>query len=153
MAGSFQETFCAQYGVPPGLYGATVLRLTLYPHARWLAGIGPRDLLAADRYFIANVGRLTRWRGFAGEAYEFQHLAENRRFWRRRLRLRVSVQRMRALFSEVMGGTSFNGATESRLSDDKRTEPGSLATGRSAGAGASVRGHGECGAGAYASIG
>lgn len=126
--GSFQETFCAQYGVPPALYDATVLRLTLYPHARWLAGMGPRELLAADRSFIANVGRLTRWRGFAEEAYEFQHLPENRRFWRRRLRLRVSVHRMRVLFSEVMGGTSFNRAAELRLIDENRTEPGSLAT-------------------------
>ena len=39
MPDSFEETFCAQYGVPPELYGTTVLRLTLYPHARWLAGV------------------------------------------------------------------------------------------------------------------
>lgn len=110
---SFEETFCAQYGVPPELYGTTVLRLTLYAHARWLASMSPRSFLAPDRYFVTCVGRLTRWRGFASEAREFQHLPENRRFWRRTLRLRVSVGRMRVLFSEVMGGTASTSPQES----------------------------------------
>jgi hypothetical protein len=112
---TFQETFCAQYGVPRQLYGATVLRLTLYPHARWLAGIPSTQFLAPDRYFIVCVGRLTLWRGFANEAHEFQHLAANRRFWRRRLRLRVSVARLRVLFSEVMGGTPSVSPNESSV--------------------------------------
>lgn len=123
--GNFQETFCAQYGVPPRLYGATVLRLTLYPHARWLADVSPRRFLAPDRHFIASVGRLTRWREFAGEAEVFQHLPANERFWRRRLRLRVSLKRMRVLFSEVMGGRP----NEARMQEEGRDAPGSLAAG------------------------
>jgi hypothetical protein len=119
---TFQETFCAQYGVPRELFGATVLRLTLYPHARWLAGIPSTRFLAPDRYFIACVGRLTLWRGFAHEAHEFQRSAANCRFWRRRLRLRVSVGRMRVLFSDVMGGTPSVTLHESSLPN----EPGSL---------------------------
>lgn len=115
---TFQETFCAQYGVPLELYGATVLRLTLYPHARWLADIRSTQLLAPDRYFILCVGRLKRWRGFADEAHEFQHLTANGRFWRRRLRLRVSVGRMRVLFSEVMGGTPSVHPHESSIRND-----------------------------------
>lgn len=124
---SFEEIFCAQYGVPPALYGATVLQLTLYPHARWLAGLSSQIFLAPDRYFIGCVGRLTRWRSFASEAYEFQHLAENRRFWRRSLRLRVSVRRMRVLFSEVMGGTASAGPHESRSRDEVQSGGDSLA--------------------------
>ena len=124
---SFQETFCAQYGVPPELYGATVLRLTLYPHARWLATIGPHGFLAPDCCFIANVGQLTRWSGFAGEAHQFQLLPENQRFSRRSLRLRVSVNRMRVLFSEVMGGTPSTRPNESRQQNDVHSESGSLA--------------------------
>lgn len=99
---SFQEAFCAQFGVPHGLYGATVLRLTLYPHARWLAGLSSHRFLDADRSFIARVGRLTRWRSFAGEVLEFRGAPQNRRFLRRNVFLRVSVNRMRILFSEVM---------------------------------------------------
>ena len=119
---TFQETFCAQYGVPRELFGATVLRLTLYPHARWLADIPSTQFLAPDRYFILCVGRLTLWRGFANQADEFQNLAANRRFWRRRLRLRVSVGRMRILFSDVMGGTPSVRLHESSFP----TERGSL---------------------------
>jgi hypothetical protein len=126
---SFQETFCAQYGVPPELYGVTVLRLTLYPHARWLAGAGHHRALAPDRYFIVSVGRLKRWREFAGEEHVFQHLPANRRFWRRCLRLRVSVHRMRVLFSEVMGGSPIVGPIESGLRDGTGREPGTLSSG------------------------
>lgn len=122
---SFEETFCAQYGVPPALYAATVLRLTLYPHARWLADVSPHRFLAPDRYFIVSVGRLKRWREFAGEAEVFRHLPANTRFWRRRLRLRVSLNRMRVLFSEVMGGRPH----ESHKQDRAHGDPGSLATG------------------------
>src|SRR5689334_11497582 len=127
VAGSFQETFCAQYGVAPQLYGATVLRLTLYPHARWLADAGPDSFLAPDRYFIVSVGRLKRWHEFAGEAQVFQRLPANSRFWRRGLRLRVSVNRMRVLFYEVMGGTPAIDPNESHPDDEARNLPGSLA--------------------------
>lgn len=125
MSESFEETFCAQYGVPPELYGATVLRLTLYPHARWLADVSPHHFLAPDRYFIVSVGRLKRWREFAAEAELFQNLAANSRFWRRHLRLRVSLTRMRVLFSEVMGGRP----NDARKQDEARSDPGSFATG------------------------
>ncbi|MCR6655732.1 MAG: hypothetical protein NVV63_07930 [Opitutus sp.] len=124
---SFEETFCAQYGVPPELYGTTVLRLTLYPHARWLADMSPRSFLAPDRDFITCIGRLTRWRGFASEAHQFQHLPENRRFWRRSLRLRVSVGRMRVLFSEVMGGTAPARPLESSSREEIQSGDDSLA--------------------------
>lgn len=101
---TFQETFCAQYCVQRDVFGPTVLRLTLYPHARFLAGMPSTEFLAPDRHFILCVGQVRLWREFSSEAFEFQHLPENRRFRRRRLRLRVSIGRMRALFSEVMGG-------------------------------------------------
>lgn len=127
-AESFQDMFCAQYGVPPALYSVTVLRLTLYSHARWLADLSPPDFLAADRIFIAAVGRLTRWRDFSAAVHDFQSTAANRRFWRRSLRLRVSVARMRALFSEVMGGTTCGALPESQARSRASGEPGSFAT-------------------------
>lgn len=118
VAQSFQEIFCAQYGVPADLYGDTVLRITLYPHARWLANLSPQEFLAVDRRFITGVGRLTRWSGFADTASDFQHSPENGRFWRRTLCLRVSVARMRALFSEVMGEGRSTAASESWALDE-----------------------------------
>lgn len=125
---SFQKTFCAQYGVPLESYASVVLRLTLYPHARWLAEIGPAKLLAADRAFVAAVGLLTRWREFAAEARTFQTAPENRRFWRGRLRLRVSVRRMQVLFSEVMGGNVSGRGVEIRR-PQSATDPDFLTTG------------------------
>ena len=126
IAETFRETFCAQYGVPDDLYTVTVLRLTLYPHARWLADLSPAGFLAADRSFVELVGTLTRWRGFDGQVQDFQSLPANRRFWRRRLRLRVSVHRMRVLFSEVMGGTTSAGFDAS-LRRDAASDDGALA--------------------------
>jgi hypothetical protein len=64
--------------------------------------LSAHEFLDADRRFIAGVGRLTRWRSFAGEVLEFQNASQNRRFLRRSLLFRVSVDRMRVLFSEVM---------------------------------------------------
>jgi hypothetical protein len=100
-AETFQEKVCRHFGVPASRYDETVLRLTLYPHAQWLRLFGSSQLLTADRRFIIGVGRLTRWRGFAAEVRAFQGDPQNALFWRRSLRLRVSVMRMRALFSEV----------------------------------------------------
>ena len=102
-AETFQEKFCRHFDVPPERYHETVLRLTLYPQAQWLRLFGSSELLAIDRRFVAAVGQLTRWRGFAGAMWEFQHDAQSRKFSRRCLRLRISVERMRVLFSEVWG--------------------------------------------------
>jgi hypothetical protein len=124
--GTFQETFCAQYGVPRDLYAPTVLRLTLYPHARWLADVTDCAFLIPDRSFVSAVGRLTRWRDFAAEVQAFQVAAANRPFMRRGLRLRVSTRRMRALFSEVMGGIASGETRDSQSRSETGDEPGSL---------------------------
>lgn len=111
---TFQDKVCRHFDVPPEDYGELVLRLTLYPHARWLPALSGQEFLEPDRTFIAAVGRLTRWRGFAAEAEAFQHDVRNRAFVRRVLRLRVSVGRMRVLFSEVWGGSIPAGGENSR---------------------------------------
>jgi hypothetical protein len=103
MTETFKDKVCRHFEVPPERYGDTVLALTLYPHARWLRLGAAHRLVEADRTFIEAVGRLTRWRGLSGEVWEFRRDPRNRLFWRQSLRLRVSVLRMRALFSEVWG--------------------------------------------------
>ena len=103
MAETFKEKVCGHFDIPPERYGETVLRLTLYPHARWLRLFKASEWLAPDRNFVAEVGQLTRWRGFSEIAWDFQRAPQNRLFGRRALRLRVSVSRMRVLFSEVWG--------------------------------------------------
>ena len=125
-AGSFQEKFCDHYGVPAELYEETVLRLTLYAHARWMIRWPARDFLAADRSFVAGVGRLTRWRDFDREAQEFQQDPRNRVFYRRTLCLRVSVDRMRVLFSEVWDGAVPPSLTKSPPHNRAADNTGSL---------------------------
>ena len=102
-AETFQVKLCRHFEIPTEHYGDTVLRFTLYRHAQWLRLFGSAELLLADRNFIHAVGQLTRWQDFAEAARDFQRDAQNRLFWRRSLRLRVSVGRMRVLFSEVWG--------------------------------------------------
>jgi hypothetical protein len=123
-AETFQEKVCRHFDVPPERYGALVLSCTLYPHARWLRPLGSNEFLAPDRAFITAVGSLTRWRDFSGAAWDFQHDARNRRFTRRVLRLRVSVGRMRVLFSEVWGGAVPIGLED--LRNPSAAGPGSL---------------------------
>lgn len=100
-AETFRDKVCRRFAVPPECYDEIMLKLTLYPHARWLVPFATVEFLEPDRTFIAGVGQLTRWRGFSGEVRDFQHDARNRRFARRVLRLRVSVGRMRVLFSKI----------------------------------------------------
>lgn len=102
-AETFQVKVCRHFDVPRERYVETVLQATLYPHARWLVSLAAEEFLEPDRMFIAEVGQLTRWRGFASEVWDFQRDERNRLFLRRVLRLRVSVARMRVLFSEVWG--------------------------------------------------
>jgi hypothetical protein len=103
MAETFKEKVCRHFGIPTEDYDETVLRLTLYPHARWLRLFEPSDRLSLDRNFVAEIGRLTRRSRFSAVAGDFQRDRRNRLFWRHSLRLRVSVARMRVLFSEVWG--------------------------------------------------
>lgn len=124
-ADTFRETFCQQYSVLPEDYAYTVLRLTLYPHARWLADAGSRPFLAPDLAFVAAVGQLTRWSAFPSVMNGFINAAENQGFLRQTCRLRVSVMRMRALFSEVMGGDGPVAEPRTRAALDG--EQGSLA--------------------------
>jgi len=120
---TFQAKVCRHFNVPPERYGELVLAITLYPHARWLEWLTPSAFQEADRAFIAGVGRLTRWRGFSGEVWDFQHDSRNRLFTRRMLRLRVSVYRMRALFSEVWGESIPAGWNESAADASPQGSP------------------------------
>lgn len=95
MVRTFEEIFCAQRGVPPEKYGDTMMRLTLYPLARWLRPVLAlkSDYLAPDRAFIRSVGRITRFSEFDTEVRDYLIDPENRGFLRRGLKLRVSAYR------------------------------------------------------------
>ncbi|MES2697795.1 MAG: hypothetical protein V4773_30310 [Verrucomicrobiota bacterium] len=113
MAETFKQKVCDHYGVPLGRYEEVVLRLTLYPQAQWLRLFGTSELLAPDRRFVSEVGQLTNWHALTGAVWAYQRDPENKLFRRRSLRLRISVARMRALFSEIWGKSPLSEAEES----------------------------------------
>jgi len=123
MVETFKAKVCRHFDIRPERYDDTVLRLTLYPHARWLVLFKAREWLAPDRTFVAEIGELTRWRGFAEVVANFQREPQNRLFWRQSLRLRVSVSRMRVLFSEVWGETVPVDAKPAPPSIDEASSP------------------------------
>ena len=109
MPSDFAQLYCEHFRSEPAAFRQAVLRRTLYPQARLLRPllrVFKPDFFAADFDFIDSVGRITRRRDFSSEADEFVHHPENRGFWRRTLRLRVSVGRMHRLVGEVFGETS-----------------------------------------------
>lgn len=111
MPSDFSQLYCAHFRVEPSHFRKAVLRQAFYPQARVLRPIIrflKPDFFAADCDFIDSVGRIVSRREFTIEADEFTHHPDNRGFWRRALRLRVSVGRTQRLVSEVFGETTAN---------------------------------------------
>lgn len=81
---------------------------SLYPHAKPVAlllGGYHSNFFNADREFITDVARLTRFRDFGEASYDFTLHADNRRFARRWLRLRVSSHQLRRLVRTLLHDT------------------------------------------------
>ena len=100
---NFAEIFCAKRNIHPADYEAAVLRYALHRRARLfrpLLGLFP-NYFAADRAFIRGVGRITRVAEFDAEAQDYAHDHDNRGFFRRVLRLRVSRQRLHRLVRDT----------------------------------------------------
>ena len=95
---NFAERFCAQRALTEQQYEREALRCTLHTPARWILPLLNlnRDYFAADRAFIRDVGRIDRMRDFDNEARDFMLNPANAEcFLHRRLKLRVSVRKLR----------------------------------------------------------
>jgi|ERR1019366_9483555 hypothetical protein len=97
---SFQELFCEQQRCNDGQFVRKVFWRSLYPHA-WpfvplLGGFGS-DYFAADRELIACVGRVTTVSQLQTEIVDFFLDANNRGWFRQRIRVRVSTTRLKRL--------------------------------------------------------
>lgn len=102
---TFAEKFCRHFNVPPDRFEKEVLRKALYPLARYFRRLLPDYMRAADRSFVAGIGRLRHRRDLALEVAEFQRDPRNQSFSRNRLRLRISARRMQHLVEAVWGET------------------------------------------------
>jgi hypothetical protein len=96
--GGAGEDRCHQALFWRGLY------LHAWPVALILGGYRA-DFFNADREFICDLARLTRFRDFGEAAYDFASHTDNRRFTRRWLRLRVSSHRLRRQVRQLLHAT------------------------------------------------
>jgi hypothetical protein len=103
--GDFEQKLCARLGVASDRYLDTALRRTLYPHARLvrplLQWVAPA-FFDADLEFLQGVGRLWRRPDFKIEVWDYRYHPANRGWFRRVLRLRVSVERTQRLVESLL---------------------------------------------------
>ena len=102
---SFSELYCTRHGVLPVRFEQEVLRLTLYPHARLLAPLCQffnQGYWTADLDLIQAVSGFCQGHHFSAEAMDFSAHPANQGFWRRVLRIRVSVRRLFILIRQTL---------------------------------------------------
>ena len=102
----FQTLFCRHYAVKPDDYATKVLKLTVYPHARWAiwvcVALDPH-YLEADYDFIDSVSRIRRMRDFQQTVEEFyEHPLNKKNLFRHWFLIRVSSDRLYDLAREVL---------------------------------------------------
>lgn len=106
-ASTFAEKFCARHGISLADYEKEMLRRSLYPTGKLVRLLLSADAnyFLPDREFIRGVGKLTRLHGFGAEVWSFTVNPENSRFWRLRLKMRVSAKRVYRQLERIMEPT------------------------------------------------
>jgi hypothetical protein len=102
---NFTEAYCARHAVKPLEFEWSVLRRVLYPHARLLAPVClffKPDYFAADLDFIRAVSRFGQGHHYSADAMDFSDHPANQGFWRRTLRIRLSVRRLFILIHKTL---------------------------------------------------
>lgn len=136
---TFSECFCARYNIPPEQFAREVFRMCIYRRTRlfkWLLPLINQNHFAADFDLIYGVERLTRMRDFVTEAERFNEHPANRGFLRRKLCLRVSTTRLKALIKETLprkaAGASADLSVEKGSSTPFEVASATLVTGHQA---------------------
>ena len=102
---NFAEVFCARYTVQKAVFEHSVLQRVLYPHAQLLAPLClvlDPNFFAADLDLIRAASRLGATHHFSADAMDFSDHPANQGFWRRTLRIRVSVRRLSILIHKML---------------------------------------------------
>ncbi|MBW8781070.1 MAG: hypothetical protein JF599_04175 [Verrucomicrobia bacterium] len=110
---TFAESFCAQHRIAPEQFVQAVFKKALYRRARVFAPalrFFNHDYFAADFDLIYGVEHLRRVRDFTAEAERFNEHPGNRGWLRRRLCLRVSTKRLKALMRETLAHSTVRPA-------------------------------------------
>ncbi len=97
MANTVIEQYCARHGIPATEFKEHLLRRSLHAPARLLRpllrAIAP-NVFDPDLTYLSCVARTHSLEQLQAESQDFRRERENRRFSRRVLHLRVSVQRV-----------------------------------------------------------
>ncbi|ACB76577.1 hypothetical protein [Opitutus terrae] len=102
---TFRESFCAQQRCPTDQFERRVFWRCLYPHARlvaWLILWMDYDYFSADRQLISGAGDAPSMRRVRDEVRDFFWSSDNRGWWRRTAKVRVSGQRLRNLAARYL---------------------------------------------------
>jgi hypothetical protein len=103
---TFAELYCEQQAIRREDFEHALVERALQPQARALRRLLellPGDFFAADLELARNVGRLTRSSDFAWEIADFHAHPGNRRALRRRLKVRLSIARLRHIVNRTFG--------------------------------------------------
>ncbi len=106
---TFEESFCEQHGLERERFARVVFKQVLYRRARavaWLFAIFNGDYFAADYELINAVSQLSRLREFNHEAERFNYHPGNRGWFRRKLCIRISTNRLRQLIKATLPPSS-----------------------------------------------
>jgi hypothetical protein len=106
---TFEEKFCAEYGVARERYEDAVFWRCLHRPAWVFAAVlrmVSSEYFAADYDLIRGVGRLRTAERLGDELDNFYSHLGNHGFFRRRLRMRISVRRLITIVHVLLPGQS-----------------------------------------------
>ena len=101
---TFAELYCEQNRLAPADFERALISRSLHPQAialQKLLKLVPGDYFRADMEFVRNVGQLTRAADFGWEVSDFHAHPANRRLLRRRLKVRISIARLRRIVMQT----------------------------------------------------
>jgi hypothetical protein len=107
---TFADLYCAQHEIAPEKFAGAVIAQALYPHARALRRLlhlVPGDYFQADFEFVHAVGQLIRPGDFSWEVSDFHAHPANRRALRRKLKVRLSITRLRQIVHRTFQGQTL----------------------------------------------
>lgn len=107
--------FCAQHGIRAEDLVRVLVERSLHPRARALRRLlelMPGDYFGPDLELARNIGRLTSAGDFTSEVAEFHAHRSNRRTLRRKLRVRLSISRLRRIVLRTFAGRRPLAATQ-----------------------------------------
>lgn len=102
---TFRESFCTGEKCPADRFVSRVFWRTLYPHARLAAPfilLFKRSFFEADRSLISATGDACDMKRIREDVRDFFWDSNNRGWWRRRINIRVSGQKLKDLAREYL---------------------------------------------------